>query len=122
MSGYCSAHQGHDPNCSACTAVTKSEWDGAILENAAGGDIIFTAGKSSGERSWFGNTLPDGNIVFKLADGTEFLRLGGDGHAYVRGEVVSDDIEVFRAFRNWLKTTVVEHASGTFGSSEVKAK
>ena len=44
----------------------------------------------------------DGDIVFRLADRTEFLRLCHDGRALVRREVVVENQDVWRKFAKWI--------------------
>jgi hypothetical protein len=65
-----------------------------------GGDIIFTPGRGAKE----GLPIPgrDGRFVFILADGTEAIRIDPDGRFFVRGEHVTDDREVYDAFRAWV--------------------
>ena len=45
-----------------------------------------------------------GDIIFQMADGTEFLTLCGNGDAFVRGEKVASNQAVYGAFRVWLKS------------------
>lgn len=46
-----------------------------------------------------------GDFVFQLHDGTEILRLAGDGTVLVRGREVDQDDQLVAGFRAWLQAT-----------------
>ncbi len=48
----------------------------------SGGSLYLKAGSGTGS---YINSEFDGDIIFQLADGTEFLKLQGDGKVFVRG-------------------------------------
>jgi len=79
-----------------------------IVHPGEGGNVSFSAGCEPLGAYLFqpGRGDPnykDGSIIFNLADGTEALRLDGDGSAYVRGEKVdASSREVYDAFRKWV--------------------
>ncbi len=68
-----------------------------------GGNVCFTIGKGK----------PDGSFLFYLADGTEYLRIDGDGKAFIKSKLVASDPLVYFAFRDWLRC-----AGMTFGKGE----
>ncbi len=43
----------------------------------------------------------DGDFIFKLADGREMMRITGHGIFIVEGREVTQDMEVYQAFRTW---------------------
>lgn len=51
----------------------------------------------------------DQDIRFSLADGTEMLRLSHTGTFFVRGKPAAEDIEVYEAFKAWLRDARCEH-------------
>ncbi len=59
---------------------------------AAGGNVQFTAGQGN----------PGGSFIFRLPDGTEYLRIDADGNAFIRSKLVESDRLVYLAFRDWL--------------------
>lgn len=61
-----------------------------------GGDVIFTPGKGN----------PAGDFIFKLADGSESMRIRADGSFLVHGEPVAIGIEVYYAFKAWLRGAI----------------
>ena len=71
-----------------------------------GGDLLLSGG-SGGQGPGLLDGAP-GNIVFKLPDGTEALRITGTGEFFVRGELVATNIEVYDAFCDWLREVTVE--------------
>ncbi len=75
-----------------------------------GGDIIFMAGNGGVDDE--GLRATDGNIIFQLADGTEFLRLDHSGDAFVRGTLVATDGEVYSAMNAWLAAARVRAEPG----------
>lgn len=40
------------------------------------------------------------DIIF-TADGNEMMRFESDGKVYIRGELVDDNLEVYKAFAEW---------------------
>ena len=80
------------------------------MNPARGGDIIFTPGRGSlsGDLS----PMPDGSFRFELANGTEVLRIDGDGTIKIRGNVVDDDESVYQAFRAWLASCLGAKGGG----------
>ena len=54
--------------------------------------------------------VPPGSIVLSVGDGSEVLRFEHDGKAYVRGELVDENREIYMHFRRWLQL-----ACGTLG-------
>ena len=44
----------------------------------------------------------DGAILFQDAEGVEFLRLETDGRAFVRGELIATNEDVFKVFASWV--------------------
>ena len=72
-----------------------------------GGDIIFQAGLGAMEPD--GRQWPDGDIIFKFANGTEALRLYADGRVTANGVMVETEKEraSYRAFRMWLDTVAI---------------
>ena len=69
------------------------------LAGGPGGDIRFYPGKGGRVRDVDGE---DGAIILFDAQENEWLRLESDGRAFVRGELVETNVEVWRAFRGWL--------------------
>lgn len=63
-------------------------------------DMVFQTGLGSPPGSPM--PVPDGSIRFRLADGTEMLRIDPDGTVRVRGNVVDSDKSVYQGFRAWL--------------------
>ncbi len=59
----------------------------------AGGDVTLSPGIGK----------PSGSIIFRLADGREMVRFDHDGKAYVRGEQVDDNQDIYLHFRRWLR-------------------
>lgn len=44
----------------------------------------------------------EGAFIFQLANGSEVMRFEPDGRCFVRGELVDNNVEVYKAFRSWL--------------------
>ena len=73
---------------------------GGQVSNGKGGDIIFQPGRGGrypGEPPGL-----DGAILFQDAEGVEFLRLETDGRAFVRGELIATNEDVFKVFAGWV--------------------
>ncbi|HMJ56682.1 MAG TPA: hypothetical protein VK540_31655 [Polyangiaceae bacterium] len=66
------------------------------------GDLIFQTGAGTPPGSPSPFPVPDGSIRFRLADGTEVLRIDPDGTVRVRGNIVDSDKSVYQGFRAWL--------------------
>jgi hypothetical protein len=66
-----------------------------------GGDVVFTTG--TGAEDW-----PDGSFIWKLADGTEAMRIDPDGSFFVKGERAATQLEVYEQFKEWLRTSRIE--------------
>lgn len=88
------------PNCVPAARLTIPAQN-ATGTTSAGGDIIFQTGRGLSPSGSL-PPLPDGSFRFNLADGTEVLRIDGDGKISVRGNVVDDDESVYQGFRAWL--------------------
>lgn len=75
------------------------EFESAI---GRGGDVIFTPGKGN----------PAGDFIFKLADGSESMRICADGRFFVNtyqtkeSHEVIREIEVYYAFKAWLRGAI----------------
>ena len=70
------------------------------MRNGDGGNIIFRPGRGargSGEPPGL-----DGAILFQDAEGVEFLRLETDGRAFVQGELIATNEDVFKVFASWV--------------------
>jgi hypothetical protein len=78
------------------------------IESTRGGNISFRAGAGApgGERIE-GVENYDGAFKFELASGQEAMRIEPDGTFLVNGNAVQNDLAVFEAFREWLKTATV---------------
>jgi hypothetical protein len=75
-----------------------------------GGDIRFRAGAGGTGTDKFPGA--PGNFIFELADGSEVMRISGDGVVTVRGEIVESNVAVFRSFLSWLRGASIELESG----------
>lgn len=70
-----------------------------------GGNVMFRPGSGVGQP----NCLPtDGDFIFKLPDGTEFLRIKPDGSFLVRGDKVAGDAKLYAAFAEWMSRATAE--------------
>lgn len=49
-----------------------------------------------------GSGTPNGSIIMKSATGDELLRFDPNGKAFVRGQLVDCNVEIYGAFRYWL--------------------
>lgn len=68
-----------------------------------GGNLIFSPGHGyAGDY----NVGPgdDGDLIFKLANNTEAIRIDHNGDFWVNKRRVKNDMQVYCAFRSWLKT------------------
>lgn len=72
-----------------------------------GGNITFSPGHGREANERDGQLLPklpDGSMIFKLADGTEMMRFDPDGTVTIRGQVMPPTNDnIHRAFRDWLR-------------------
>jgi len=71
-----------------------------------GGDLIFTGGAPGREPN-----LPvgkPGNIIFKLANDIEVMRIAGDGKCFVNGNLVANDKDIFDSFSKWLASATMD--------------
>jgi hypothetical protein len=75
-----------------------------LTKGGNGGNVIFMPGKGFKECLVPGI---DGDMIFMLADDTEFMRLRHDGKAIVRGEEVVGNQDVYNAFAYWVQTAVL---------------
>jgi hypothetical protein len=75
--------------------------------NAAGCECV--CGICKGTNAWLDPMKQDGPIMFLLNGGREMLRLSPEGF-FVEGRKVTDDVEVYRMFKEWL-TNVTERAA-----------
>ena len=79
-----------------------------------GGDVTIRAGHGY-------NGAENGNICFTLPDGTELIRIAGDGAFYVKGEKCTSDIELYLAMRLFFLQSIAavgeERESSTCGAA-----
>ncbi len=69
-----------------------------------GGDVKFKPSETPVAYEPLKAPGKDGAFIFQLANGTEFMRINGDGTVLVRGEAVATDLDVYKAFRQWIET------------------
>jgi hypothetical protein len=84
-----------------------------------GGDIIFCPGRGA----FPDDGRPpgtDGDFVFLLADGTEFMRLRHDGVVTVRGTEVKDERHVYYWFARWVLAATARPGQGTGGGKPAR--
>ena len=76
------------------------------IQGIRGGDVIFQPGDG---QDVTGVKLQefDGSIRFELADRTEVMRFKPDGRVYVRGELVDDNMTIYKVFKTWLETAMI---------------
>lgn len=72
-----------------------------------GGSLYLKAGSGAPSGSHINREF-DGDIIFQLADGLEFIRIQGDGKVFIRGEVVDDNKSIYKAFAEWLKFGAIQ--------------
>jgi hypothetical protein len=67
-----------------------------------GGNITFGPGKGYPTNPEVGPSR-GGDIIFNLADGSEFMRIDDNGQVYIQKRRVASDLAVYQGFRHWLK-------------------
>jgi NTP pyrophosphatase (non-canonical NTP hydrolase) len=67
-----------------------------------------------------------GEIKFMNGDSTEFMRFENNGDIYVKGNLVDNDVEVLRAFREYMlvsgRVLTMENAKGVFSKFSDKER
>ena len=82
------------------TAIAEAT-EGLSLTPAKGGDVIFSAGAGYSPDP---DVKPiDGSFRFKLADGTEVMRIDPDGAFTVRGERTTYPADIHGAMSQFLE-------------------
>lgn len=66
-------------------------------------DVRLQAGRGGGDPPG-----EDGNVIFQFPDGTEALRVGGDGQFYVRGKPALRDEEAAVELIDWFRRAKAE--------------
>lgn len=89
---------------------------GRAAFGAAGGNLTLRHADPAKSAVGVGLHAADGDIIFQLANGTEVLRLSGDGGVFVRGRRVDDDAAILPAFRRWLSGAARGDESGGEGA------
>jgi hypothetical protein len=72
-----------------------------------GGDIPFTAAARADPIR--GASTGNGDIIFTMADGTEALRLCGDGRILVYGRPAGTDADIAAALRDFMSSACPGH-------------
>ena len=67
-----------------------------------GGDVKFIPGRAFPRPKDGDISSYDGRIILCLPDEQEFIRIESDGSFFVNGHKVTDDLQMYREFRNWL--------------------
>ena len=80
-------------------------------EPGRGGDIIFMPGRGGVAKD--GRKGVDGSIIFRMADGSDWMRLEPDGRVTVRGRLVASDVGAYLALVAWLANAVPRFCDGT---------
>lgn len=78
-----------------------------------GGNIVFRAGAGKGQptRESIDLSEHDGSFIFELASGQQAMRIEPDGTFLVNGHPVQNELDVYEAFREWLRTATVTRAA-----------
>lgn len=80
-----------------------------ILEGGepySGGELIVSGPSSAkpGDLTLSsGVGTPCGSLILQLGDEQEFMRFDPDGRVRVRGNIVANDKEVYKLFKQWLQ-------------------
>lgn len=77
-----------------------------------GGDFAFITGKGAVETEEY-EAGEDGSFIFKLADGTEIIKILGNGEVSIKGKVIDDDRDLVTGLKIWLGHCNVIHPSIT---------